>query len=101
MAFALGEPHAGIVCCSAQGFGAVLTDVSDEGTCTTCGSKLQKNDLGPTDRMQMRSAIMRVAALRSARQVNNCPRHKMITQVYPSQANSVAVIDETVTGVKM
>lgn len=62
---------AGVLCCFAQGFGAVLTDVSDEGDCTTCGSRLQKNDLGPMDRMQMRSAIMRVAALRSARQVSD------------------------------
>lgn len=44
--------------------------MSEQGTCTECGEKLQNVGLGPEDRTRMRSAILHIAARYGAKEVN-------------------------------
>ncbi|CBJ30158.1 conserved unknown protein [Ectocarpus siliculosus] len=62
-------PSAPTVKTLVEGWNAKWTDVSEQGTCTTCGEMLQGTRLTPEDRARMRSSIVRIAAQNGAREV--------------------------------
>ncbi|CAN0056125.1 unnamed protein product, partial [Ectocarpus sp. 13 AM-2016] len=62
-------PSAPTVKALVEGWNAKWTDVSEQGTCTTCGEMLQGTRLTPEDRARMRSSIVHIAAQNGAREV--------------------------------
>lgn len=58
-----------------KGWNAKWTDITEEGTCESCGEKLQGIGLSPEDRTRMRSSIVRIAAQNGAGEVRRVLLH--------------------------